>query len=438
MTSAATGINARSFIGRVALSSIFNSATSLLGTVLFLPFVIHRIGIDNYGLWALIWVFVGFASALDFGISRATVYLIARKQYAPTAIISAAVVLVLFGAGIFSAAITILVAVGVPVFGPVVAHHEHLILWLAIGGCVIVIACVLTNIARGALEALFRGPAINIGYGLLTLLQYSAAALVTIWSKDPRALIASSVLVYLVIMALHIAYLFHVLPVNAVRPNRPIVMSIMSYGLTSWIADLPGLLIGPTALFLFALLATKGYEYGTFEISLKIAALAQSTLGMLASPLVVLAASLGTHHRARLHNIIARYLYAMTGLAAIGVILYWYCGRQMLGLFFKDNAGPIFRASIIMLLGTMFVAAVEPIARALTGLGKLKGLAVVRYAMLGVALLTLMLLSDRMPLPRFSLAVSIGYVACSVGVIILYLRNSALGDSVLEQLAGSI
>src|SRR3972149_3188206 len=56
-----------------------NSMLNLLGQVVPLgiaavavPFIVHDLGLERYGLLSLSWILLGYVSFLDFGLGRAT------------------------------------------------------------------------------------------------------------------------------------------------------------------------------------------------------------------------------------------------------------------------------------------------------------------------------------------------------------------------------
>ncbi len=177
-------------------------------------------------------------------------------------------------------------------------------------------------------------------------------------------------------------------------------------------------MLGPLVMYLLVLVASKGFEYGVFDIAFKIAWIAASALAMLASPLFAIVASTRSEGDRAVRQLVSRYLRVTVPLAVAGCLLYWLIGLDLLRRMFTD-AKMIFDASLLMLLGTAFAAALEPISRMEMGLGRLARLSIVRYAMLGAILIAIAGLRSREPLSRFSLAVSIGFSVSAIGLMVL-------------------
>jgi O-antigen/teichoic acid export membrane protein len=413
----------KSYFRKSATSSLLNTLVSALSTVFLLPTIIREIGLESYGLWAVVGIFVGLTSILDLGIWKSLVYLILKGQHSFDELISSAILLSTIIAGAFAVALVIVLLMNVPIFGAVASSHKDLGWWLGLGGCAVVFFSLFANVARGALEALFRGHILYAGFALVTLLQYGVAALISQWSTNPRALIAGSVGVYAAILLLHGAFLLCVKRVRLVLPTWNAMIAIIKYGLPAFVTDLPAILLGPTLLYLFVLGANNAGEYGIFDIALKIATLAASAVSMLAMPVFALSATAEPSDHATLRLIVNRYLRITVSLAFFGCVIYWLIGQWALGAFFRERPDQIFWTSLYMLVGGALVAAFEPVARMLMGLGRLTKLAVVRSLTLVVTLTMIQFLHAIQPLDRFAISVGTGLAASSIGLLLLYRKE---------------
>lgn len=406
------------YLNRVAISSLVNSITSALATVLLLPYIIKRIGIEAYGYWAILTIFIGIASALDFGIWKSLIFLIPRQEHTRHQLLSSAIVLCMIGWLVFTAILMTLLLAGVPIFGSLVSSHGNLRLWLAAAGSVVVFASLMTNIARGALEAAYRGHWVNIGWALLTLLLYSVATLIVHFTEDPRALIAGSVCVYVICMLAHLASLTAISS-GLERPQRTAVAAILSYGGASFVADAPVIVLAPLLSYLLLLVATGSGDYGVFDISLRIATLAATTLALISAPFFTIVASAHSSGQSTVRKLIARRLRVTICLGVLGWSAFYAVGRPLLAHFFVERPAEIYRASVIIMLGAVAVAALEPVTRMLMGIGHLKKLLSVRIAMLGSALAFVVIASWLAPLDRFAISCAVGYGISATGLLIL-------------------
>jgi O-antigen/teichoic acid export membrane protein len=402
------------YVKKVAVASLFNSGSSALATALLLPYVIKTIGLHSYGIWAVLGIFIGIAAALDFGIWKSLVFLIPRKQHSLGQLLVTSVALCTLGALLFSAAFATLLIAHVPLFGAAIAAQGDLSWWLAAGGCAVLMASLLTNLARGVLEATYRGHWVNIGFGLLTVAQYCVAALIARWTQDPRALIVGSVLVYTVNMLAHFACLLGE-PLRLERPVRSAATAILRYGAASFAADAPVILLGPGISYLFVLMVNNSSEYGVFDISLRVATLSGTALALLSTPFfAIVAAADGARQEVR--GMITRHLRVTLALALLGCLAFAAVGKPLLAFVFSQKSAEIYRASLIMMIGTAAVAGLEPVTRMLMGIGRLRQLSLIRLSMLAIALLFLALLVHAEPLDRFAVSYAAGLAASAAGL----------------------
>lgn len=406
------------YLKKVAASSIFNSVTSAVATAVLLPFVIKTVGMESYGMWAVLAIFIGVASALDFGIWKSLVYFIPRAHHSAHQLLWSSIVLCAISGLIFTLILSALLLSGIPLFGPVIARQGNLVWWLSSCGCVIVFASLFTNLARGVLEATYRGHWVNVGYGFLTAFQYGTAAIMAQFTHDPRALIITSTTVYLVNLLAHLACILPELSCWE-APDRKVIGAILRYGGMSFVADAPTILLGPLILYLFLLVANTGGQYGTFDIALRIATLAATTLAMISAPFFTIVSAATESGRGPVRTLISRQLRMTLVLAAAGWIVFWAIGKPLLAAFFVERSADIYRASLIMLVGTAAVAALEPVVRMMMGIGRLGMLSLIRFAMLGSALLCVMLLARVAPLDRFAVSCTIGFCVSAAGLLML-------------------
>lgn len=406
-----------SYLKKVAFSSLLNSGTSALATACLLPLVIRKVGLDVYGLWAVLTIFIGVSSALDFGIWKSLVYLIPRGRHSRNQLLSTAISLCLLAGVLFTLVLCALLIAGMPLFGEAMKSQGDLIWWLSGSGCIVVFASLLTNLARGMLETTYRGHWVNIGYALLTLLQYGVAAIIVQWSHNPRALIVGSTLVYLVILSVHVAFIWPS-SIRIERPTRSAITAILRYGGSSFIADAPSILLGPLILYLFILISKNSGEYGAFDIALRIATMAASALSMLSTPFfaIVASAEVEMHHRVR--RMMSRHLH-ITLLLGLGIWFgFFLVGKPLVAAFFIERSNDIYHASLIMLFGAVAAAAFEPVTRMLMGIGKLRRLALIRFSMITAALTCLALLAQLRPLDRFAISCTIGFLVAAIGLFV--------------------
>jgi O-antigen/teichoic acid export membrane protein len=407
----------RPYLRQVAASSMFNSVTSAVATALLLPLLIRLTGMETYGLWAVLGIFIGMTSLLDCGMWKALVYLCAGNQREASQLLWTAALMCIALASLFALALLALLAANVPVFGGMVTGTPQLRWWLAGSGCLIVLCGLLTNLARGVLEAAFRGHWVNIAYGSQTLLLYAVAVVMARWQQGASSLLLGSAAVYLVILLVHVVLLLRVSALHWRTPSLAAVSSIWRYGVPMFVADLPSIVVGPLLGYLFVLASTEAGDYGSYDLGARIATLAATALSMLSTPFFAIVSGAGANQREQVRSLLTRYLQLMALLGGAGWVLFLLLGPMAVALVFPEHPAEIHRAALIMLSGTAAVAALEPVTRLLMGIGKLRQLACARFIALPVALLAAAVLAGHSIVARFAIAYALAHWAMALGLL---------------------
>lgn len=405
---------------------------SALATALLLPISIRHTGLAVYAQWAVLSVFVGISSVLDLGVWKAVVFL-SRKGTYPLGdlLVTATTVCVAMGFG-FALFVALLVAAHVDVFGVLVGARQGLTVWICASGLIVVIASLCANIVRGSLEAFFKVHVSNMGYAALTLLQYGLVAVIPSFSDDPRWLVVGFASAYVAVLAGLAIYARRVgcLPVG--RPSLRAAAALYAYGLRTFLADLPTIVLAPIVLYLFALQAESAANYGAFDLAMKIAMLAGTALSMLAAPFLALVASEGPGRFGNARALAYRFSRVTGALALAGCVVYALAGRYVIHWVFPEQPGPIFVASLTMLVGAAILGALEPLARVLMGTGQLLRLSLTRYLMLLVTLGLVAGSYKLAPLARYPAAVGIGYLVSAAALLVASLRANGSGRQPAE------
>jgi O-antigen/teichoic acid export membrane protein len=411
------------YLRRAGGTALVNSAVSALAVVVLLPLVIRHVGLSNYGLWSMLNLFVGLASVLDCGLTKALIFGIHRRDFPPDKLLATA--LSITGVGSLLTAGLLLYGIdhGWPIFGPAVMGQGDLGWWLAVCGAVVLFAQLATTLLRGVLEASYKSNLVNIGFAAFTLVFYVTAFILAGESADPRVLMVGSAGVYVGCLIAHWALVRRVAPIGLSAPSFRAARSMLRYGFGAFLIDLPSIVIAPMFQFELQRLVPDARQYGIFDLSYRIATLAATTLASYSAPLFALVAGTASDKSIQMRAAVSRQLYISIAFGAIGWCLYWMIGRAALALIFGTKDGALFRTTAILLAGTAALAAVEPVSRMLLGLNRLRALIVVRVLMLVAAIVAAQWVSAPSVIDRFAISLAIGYAAAALATAELNRRE---------------
>jgi hypothetical protein len=412
------------YLWRSGATGLLNTVASALSVGVLLPFIIHRAGLEAYGFFSMLAVFVGIAALLELGMSKALIFLGPRNPAGLSEAFCAALLHCAVGCAAFVALTFGLLASGVAVFGAAVEAQGDLKWWLGSCGCVLVLCNVATALLRGAFEGSYKMDVVNIGFAILTCLQYGAVFLTTLISQDPRHLLTAATAVFVVMLVGHIGLARRLLGLSWQPPQRATLQLVRKVGIASFAADAPGTLQAPALQYFFALAARTGSEYGVFDLALRLSTLCATALSSLSTPFFAVVAGAADAAAGSVRRAIAKHVRWMLALAALGCGAYWLIGRYVLELWIPSAPAELVNATGIILGGAALLAALEPWARMQLGIGNQKQLATTRLVALTVAIAVALLPTSLLLVEQFAWASVCGSLCASAGLAVLHMREN--------------
>lgn len=408
----------RGYLFKSATTGIVNVLGSAAITLSALPLLISTLGFENYGIWALLGIFVSSAAVLDLGMTRAIVHLVPRELFSARELLSASLTIAIIAATLLFAIGWLANALAFELLSFPRGMDPELQSTVILAGCVILLCCVLSSILRGFLEAAYAAHVVNVGYLLLTALQYGIALLVARLSGSIEMLLLAATAVHIVVLLFHAVALAarSGLLLGAVR--MAVIASLLRQSLSCFAAGSPTVILLPILLFWLAAVAASPAEYGRFDMALKFATMAGTALTLIAVPIHAIVAGMRQPSWADIRRLLRQYLLITLSVLACGWALFGLIGRQLLEFVAGTASGTIWWACAYMLAGVGLLSALEPIQRVLMGLSRFRYLFAVRAMVLVTTLAALALLYRLPVLDRFSIGYALG---CGAGAALAVL-----------------
>ncbi len=231
-------MNPRTSLKKNVVLNVAGSVIPLLVAIVTVPLYLNSVGAARYGVLSLVWLFAGYFSLLDFGISRATVNMIARTPYSDQPGQQRVLWSALWINGVFGLVGMVLVyPLAQYIFGTVrfdePGLREELVAslpWL----CLTVPLTLVSGVLQGGLEARERFGVLNT----LNVIGSLAVQLVPVLlayqvSVKLDVLIPSIVITRLVLFVVIVAVVHRSFPLGPpLRWDREAVRGLVSFG--SW------------------------------------------------------------------------------------------------------------------------------------------------------------------------------------------------------------
>jgi O-antigen/teichoic acid export membrane protein len=367
-----------------ALYSLIEYSAQPALMVISAPYLVARLGLDQYGIWMLVSSFTGTIGIVQLGLGDATIkYISAYKARNDTLGVSRIISAILALSGLLAAFPALFLLAAAPllvhhVFKIHPAHYVAAVRAIQIGGLILWVQCIYLVFANCLKACEKYGPPakisvlvrsvtvvgaiylVSLGYGVVYILLLSAAA----------ALFGTGLLAFAVQRALDLPTL---------RPSfdRRTWKEIFGFGLYSWFQSGAGLAFSQADRFLIAItLGTTPLTYYTLCVQV-----AQQIHGLVGAAFSFLFPHIsGKHEVANRNGVKNAFRLAVLVNLALSLLLtaplvFW--GRKLLTIWM----GPTFAQNsylvlIILALGFCLVSLNVVPHFTLLGLGKVRFLAI--------------------------------------------------------------
>ncbi|MFX0053039.1 MAG: hypothetical protein ACFE8U_17330, partial [Candidatus Hermodarchaeota archaeon] len=309
-------------------AGIGNILGSALIAIVFIPLIIQNIGMEMYGIWALLFIFIGISSIADFGISKSLVYFIPKQRteedvnevYSAGFFLNSLMVLLVGVVGI------IIYLSRVDVWGNNQSLSSELGQKLILYGIIIACCSLATSFYRSTLEALYKIYIVNVGYLILTASNYISIYTLSLFTKKVDYFIICTTSVYVIIFLFHLLIVHLNTPVSLHIPKFTSVKRILDCAIGFLSISLLNTIVEPSNRYLFVVLSENAQDYGIFDIALKIAMIFSNCLSTFATPLFSVFAGYGKTRIDEIKRILNHYFIALGGFYIFGCLLFFVAG----------------------------------------------------------------------------------------------------------------
>jgi O-antigen/teichoic acid export membrane protein len=352
-----------SLLARNTIWNLVGNGAPMIVAVFSIPILIHRLGGDRFGVLALAWALIGYASLFDIGLGRALTQLVAKKLGAgeqhevPPLVWTSLLLMVLLG--LVGAAVIV-------VMSPWLVHHalkipetlqsESLRAFYLLGLSVPVV--IATAGLRGLLEAHQRFKLVNalrIPTGVFT---FVGPLLVLPFSRSLVPVVGILVAGRLIGCLAHLLVCFRVVPElrRRVAWHGPSAGPLMRFGGWTTVTNI----VGPMMLYMDRFVigalvsATAVTYYATpFEVVTKLFVIT-GAISSVMFPAFSLAGAMHRHRSSMLYRRAMRYMFA--GLLPVTAVLLLGAKPGLSLWLGADFASHSYRVAQLLVVGTSVMA----------------------------------------------------------------------------------
>jgi O-antigen/teichoic acid export membrane protein len=343
----------RKYFTKSILSGLSNATISAIAAMVLIPLIIRNVGMEIYGAWTLVFIFVGLSASLDIGIPKALVLLITKEnnQDELNRLISASGCIMLVIVSLVVSFVFSLILADVHVWGKNTAISRSLSILLLLSGANLVICGLVQSLCTGILEARYKIYIINYISLFLTVFSYSLIFVISIFSSQVEKLLYGTNVVYILITIITIALTKKHCRTAFTRFNYSHVRQIIIVGKDFFFMGLLFAITMPLMRYLVVFFSGDMVACGVYDVSLKIAMMASGLLSCFSIPLFSLFAGYGVKGIEKIKSVLSRVFVFLAVLMLIGLFIYMQVGEAILSFAFETYDSRLFLTSLILLSG---------------------------------------------------------------------------------------
>lgn len=417
--------NIATYLTKNFLVSSGKTVSTSLVTLLLLPLVIKKLGIDVYGIISIALMFSGISSLVDLGLSKAIILLCGKDKSQENTVVSSALCINLLIVGILTSVFILLQLCGVDLLGTdlnIETSNKTFVLNI---GFMLLALMLLNNWCRAILEANYKMHVVNLTLGFYTPLLYASIYILSFFTDALPLFIITPLVLTLLMFLFNLFYIRRCTNVKVIKPTKKDIKFVFKKSIAFLNIGIVNSMVMPLMRYLFVLLVADVGLYAIFDLSFKIAMLANSFIISLASPMFAVFSSQIKGESKKMVQISYRIFF-------LSLLLYVLinAGFFSLGNFFltflrleTDHLELLFNISSVLIIALGSVAIVEIFYRYFLGNNQLKKAFFLKLIVPICAVLIFFLLPSLSEIYRLIYAYSISLIISALMIGICFIRD---------------
>ena len=415
--------NITKYLQKNFLVSTSKTLTTSLVTLILLPLIIKKLGLELYGIISLTLLFSGVSSLIDLGLSKAVILLSGENNTSENKIISSALYINL---SIIS--ILLIVFIGLQLLdvdllgGNLNIDNTNKFIVLNTGFLLLVLM-LLNNLCRTILEAKYKMHLVNLVLAIYTPLLYLSIFILSFFTKQIIAFVITPLILTLLMFAFNVIYLRLTTTIKLVKVAKTDIKFVLKKSLAFLNIGLINSMIMPIMRYVFVLLVADVALYGIFDLSFKIAMLANSFILSLATPMFAVFSKEIKANSKKMTQVAYKIFYISIAMYIAINIGYYFLGEFVLTFLSLEpqNLNLLYNITFLLILSLGTVAAVEIFYRFFLGNNQLKKAFLLKLIVPVLAVILFFVLKDVELIYRFIYAYGISLVISAILIAINFM-----------------
>lgn len=418
--------NITKYLQKNFLVSTSKTLITSLVTLLLLPLIIKKLGLELYGIISLTLLFSGVSSLIDLGLSKAVILLSGEKGVNENKIVSSALYINLFIISILLIVFIGLQLLSVDLLGSNLNVDESTKFIILNTGFLLLVLMLLNNLCRTILESKYKMHIVNLTLAIYTPLLYLSIFILSFFTNQIYVFVLLPLILTLLMFVFNVIYLKVKTTIRIIKVTKNDIKYVLKKSLAFLNIGLINSMVMPIMRYAFVLLVADVALYGIFDLSFKIAMLANSFILSLATPMFAVFSKEVKANSKKMIQIAYKIFYISIGMYVVINVGYYFLGNFVLSFLDieKTNLELLYNITFILILSLGTVAAVEIFYRFFLGNNQLKKAFLLKLMVPFFGVILFLILKDINLIYRFIYAYGISLVLSAIFIALSFIISS--------------
>lgn len=402
-------MNITKYLKKNVFASVGKLLTVSSVTLLLLPIIIQKVGLDLYGIISLTLLFSGASSLMDLGLSQAIVLLSGSKKITSNQVITSAIYINLTLISIISIGFIVLNYAGVDFLGKDINLAASDKFWLLVTSFLILIFMLLNNICKSILEANYYMHVVNFSLATFTPALYLTIYALSFFTDNILFYIITPLIITVCLFIFYVIFIKTKTEVKLVKIDKSHIKSVLKCSFRFMNLGIINSVIMPIMRYLFILMVADVGMYAIFDLSFKVAMLANSLIVSLSVPMFAVFSKMIKEKASEMSKIAFKIFYISLGVYLVILAGYHFLGEFILS-YLKlsvSHLDVLYDLIFVLLISLGSVAVVEVFYRYFLGDNQLYKAFLMKLTVPIIAVIFFYILNDVEIIYRFIYAYGI-------------------------------
>ena len=361
--------NISKYLKKNFIVSLGKNVSGIATTLILLPIVIVRLGIESYGIISLTLLFSGVSSLADLGLSKAVVTLIGDRKVNDNRIVSAAVVINLILISIVICFFAISQLLSIRLLGNslnINGGEETLLIYTSL---FILILSVTNNLARSILEAKYLLHIVSLTFAIYSPLLYGTIIFLSFFTLNIKVFILVPLFVTMISLVFNIYFIKKKTSISLVKVKVMHIKYLFVNSLGFLNLGIVNSMVIPSLRYFYILKVSDTALYGILDLAFKIAQSINGIIISIASPMLAVFSNAKKEENHNLVKLSYKIFYISIAILIFSLFGYYLFGNYFID-FLKFNISYkelLYKVSFLLIFSIGLVSTIEIFARYFMG-----------------------------------------------------------------------